>query len=206
MKRVLILLLVVVMVAGVVGGTVAYGAGSHDDVKGDKLIGNARLGGNTVPPNPDFVAMTGIFDITNPDCKKSAMIEQLSILDKAGNVVYEGPFLERIPQITPGIYCIINPDSPTSTVVTELSPHQTVTVHLSLFMPDGQGGFLPHSQTMFLCPTMYTVEVEYKTSGLPLVGSGFQVWSRVNGMTSFIEAESQSAVPMWNARGIRGNG
>ena len=141
MKKIIIIVMALCILVGGVGGY-AYAQTTHQSVQGSKIVGFAPYD-TSANGLQEFDA---IFGYSNPDCKNSITIKQISIIRADGEVVYE-----------------IYPN-------TILEPHQTRVIMLSQCgipvppsLPDPDVG-----TTRF-----YTVEVSWYAKGmwLPLIGT-----------------------------------
>jgi len=153
-KKILLgLLVAVLLAAGLAGG--AYAA-IHEPVKGDKLIGFGSQG--AVSPT---LHDSSVFFFTNPDCVNNIVIERVSIVRGNGTVVYEGPYLQILPDGT-------REPRPV------LKPHMQFKIELWNWMPDGSGGWLSEEQAREVPIAGYTVEIEWNAKGetLPPMGYG----------------------------------
>jgi hypothetical protein len=178
MKKVaLVLVLVACLVALGASGVITQAEdGSHEPMKGMKLVGIGEVGSVIQSGyNKMFVRDTR-FVITNPDCANNITIEGMFIISSNGTVVYEGPLYNVVLDETVGPPHFRDLNNVIDRVeVTTLGPHEQVRIMLGLWMPDGNGGWLSHQQavsTLFL--DNYTVEISYRTKGegLDLIGRG----------------------------------
>jgi len=160
------LLAVILIVLGAVGGVYAI---DHQPLQGNKLTGTGALGIAQLGPSTN--SWSTVFLITNPDCNSDIKINKVSLIRCDENlnteVVYEGPLINTTL-------------SGTRTIVTNLSPHQTVEVALPSWMYTG-GGSDPNDPTEandWMDPgtassqprDIYTFEIKWTTKGLPLIG------------------------------------
>ncbi len=95
MKKLIIILTTVVLLAGV-GGGYAYAQTTHHPMVGQKLIGSGSFGKvfEATDIHPGSVGLT-MFYLTNPDCVSKITIDRISVFAANGDVVdvIEGPLM-----------------------------------------------------------------------------------------------------------------
>ena len=106
MKKFIVILLAVVVVAAGLGGF-AY-AQTHEPINGQKLIGYGPHGHGQ--GNPD-ISLTTMFSLSNPDCKREITLDQISIV-KSDGTEYEVNLLDDT-----------------------LQPHETIPIRLISVLP-----------------------------------------------------------------------
>ncbi|MFC2069096.1 hypothetical protein ACFLTP_08860 [Chloroflexota bacterium] len=88
-KKIVISLVAISLLMGGLSGII-YAVGSHEPLAGEKLIGTGYLG----TMDPPGRVWTTKFRITNPDDLKDITIKRVSILDRQGNPIYDGPLVQ----------------------------------------------------------------------------------------------------------------
>jgi hypothetical protein len=180
-KKILIICVVTILALAALGGSV-FAATGHTYASGQKLVGLGPLGtisvGNPAIPNQHSTN----FNFSNPNCDKSIIITQISILKADGSVAYQGPYFD--------VTTITQPSGPPQfqrTVnINPMLPHETRSINLQFCMPTSQlitsDPAIIGTQSNWLNPgnaltqpnSQYTVEVFWKPSGSflvnPLVG------------------------------------
>ena len=176
MKRFIILVLAVVLLAGGVGGY-AYAQTTHEPVVGEKLIGWGALGVDE-GFNRTFYTR---FVITNPDCVSEVKNIEIRITEDNGTTEYPGK--------------LINPS--TSSQLTTLGPHESGVIDLASCVVPSEDVADPRKWER----GPYTVEVSWTGTkgGLPLTGwswlaTGTFAVDPGNGDVTFIEDVATSAV------------
>lgn len=207
MKKRILVLIAVGLVALVAGGVTALAQGdSHQPMIGQKLVGIGGIGRYEILPSETWTIDNTVFRITNADCARDVTIEKLCILDSEGNPVYEGPFQKVTPEVIlvpdDPDYVTVDIDSVTRETLTTLGPHEGVDVVLSFWVPDGSGGWLSASDAAIAIIRNYTVEIYYSTArgGLGLVGQAeyFEAQFLPSGLTF----DSKWSVPMVNLKQV----
>jgi len=153
MKKLIAVLLLVVLVAGGLGGFAYAQTNEHEPMIGQKLVGMGSVG--TIPSG---TRANFAVSFTNPDCVSDITIERVSIIRDDGEVMFEGK-LSELPASPP--------------YVDVLEPHQVVGIFVSLCIPDGSGGWLSYEEALALPMSSYIVEIFYSVNqdgGLPLIG------------------------------------
>ncbi len=187
MKKVIAILLAVVLVVGGLGAF-AYAQGTHEPMKGDKLIGIGSLGSKFLHAEIYNGFWTG-FSLTNPDGVSEITIERISIIRGDSTVIYEGPLLHQK---------VVDNEVVESIPITTLKPHEIHHISLQWYMPDPDdldhewmNGF---SEARLLPLVGYTVEIFWTApkKGLLLIGWAYQ-------QHGFLNAEG---VPLMSEEGI----
>jgi len=153
-KKLLTLLVIGMLVSGFAGAV--YAMGEHNPAHGDKLVGFGTLG--TVSPT---LKDSSVFFFTNPDCVNDIVIKRVSIISGNGTAVYEGPYLQILPDDTREPRRV-------------LKPHMQFKIALWDWMPDESGGWLSEDEARELPIRGYTVEIEWiaEKETLPPMGYG----------------------------------
>jgi hypothetical protein len=143
-------------------------AADHQPVRGDKLVGGARLGTMMIGPNElEYSPMVGF---QNPDCVKEITITQVSIIktdwELGPTVIYEGP------------YIYVDEDGNREIVTRPMKPHEQWTIVLCHYMYDGVGD--PEDSSSWLSApaalqqesAAYSVEIAWEAArrACPLIG------------------------------------
>ena len=160
MKKLIIILLAVILLAGGVGGY-AYAQTMHQPVVGQKLIGFGAL--SVFFEAENNTAMYSRFLITNPDCVSQVTDIEILIIKDDG-MEYTGVMVR--PPSTP---------SP----ITVLAPHESGIVDLVSCVCPGEND--PRNWPS----GAYTVEISWKGSkgGLPLIGLSWMATATFNSIT-----------------------
>jgi len=182
MKKLIIIVLAVVLLAGL-GGGYAYAQTVHQPMVGEKLIGFGPSG--IAPGNQAFIMATEFF-LTNPDCVSEITINRISVIKADGTPIYEGPLLVGMQG-----------EEFTGT----LKPHQIVDAFLPYYIIVYELGYdpnnLPSTNPKDYWPDLgyYTFEVSWTGSkvGLPLIGSSWEV-------TTSEDTEGNYTIPSTSAK------
>jgi len=141
---------------------------------GEKLLGTGYVGtGPGIDEHPTEKVFGTIFRVTNPNDSEDITIKEVSIFNRNGEAIYEGPAVGLRPN---GTRVIIN----------TLSPHKIMRIRLSTYMWTGDGedpddvtapdNWLSHDEAWARNLAVYTAEIIWEASGSasPLIG-----WQRV---------------------------
>ena len=88
-KKIIGIVLAAVLVAGGLGGF-AYAQSIEHPMTGQKLVGYGFYGGQYIGELGGTLHSHTMFVFTNPDCVSKITIDGVFILDRDGNVLYEG--------------------------------------------------------------------------------------------------------------------
>jgi len=167
MKKIIVILLAVVLVAAGLGSLAYANSNSHVPWRGDKLIGTSPFGTDQYSAD-EHRTMHASFIFTNPDCVNKIKIGGISIIRGDGTVIYEGPLLWQRHE---------DGEIVESTIVDwSMEPHDIWSVVLMCYMPDPGD---PDHEWMSLDEALaqplaqYTVEISWgvhRKGGLPLIG------------------------------------
>jgi len=142
-KIIAITLALMVLATGGIGGLVYAQSGEHEPILGHKLVGAGVYGVTTGEEGSH--RSTSIFTLTNPDCVSSIDLEQISLFDQDGNILYEGQLL-----------------LPEGGVLTMLNPHETYVATFSLYLGASPSPGIAVSMEIFWSWS--------QEEGLPLIG------------------------------------
>jgi hypothetical protein len=178
-RKILIICLAGILLLVAMGGSV-YAATNHTYPPGSKLVGMGPIGYIT-SGNPSIKQVHNTnFNFSNPNCDKSIIITQISILDPTGNVVYQGPYLNVTPNIP-------NPTIPPGTATRTINnnpmlPHEARAISLQFFMPKNRpmitsdpliigdlNNWMDVGTAIGQVLGQYSVEIFWKPSGRPAV-------------------------------------
>ena len=173
MKKIVLLVTAIVLIAGAVGGfAYAQSETEHQPLVGQKLIG---FGGLSVFYNVEHdTVLYSRFLITNPDCVGNAINISIRIISDNGTV-YSGKLMSPLT-------------SPLE--VTALGPHQSGVVDLVMcVVPEGTN--LHEFEA-----AAYTVEVSWTATkaALPLIGWSWMATATIDAAGALIEDVSTSAL------------
>lgn len=161
----------IVLLATMVAGGV-YAVGDHQPMKGDKLIGAGFEGTFELPGTPAMPVQTRYarYRITNPNCLDDITIEQVSIIRSDGTVMYEGPFMETLPFVSPS--SPLGWDVERQVKTEPMKPHESRFIFPQFLMTDSITGEWVHPILVAMGPmSIYTVEIKWTTKGkYPLIG------------------------------------
>ncbi len=93
MKKIIAIVLVVVLVAGGLGGVACARATEYELMPEQKLVGMGFYG--TEPFADGTLVFRPMFVFTNPNSDSEITIDRISIFGEGGEVWYEGPLLDR---------------------------------------------------------------------------------------------------------------
>ena len=170
MKRKIVLALVAIslLIGGLSG--IVYATDGHEPLRGEKLLGTGWLG-----TNPEGKIWVTRFRITNPDSLEDITIKRVSILDRQGTPIYDGPLVLPAGAGHP----VGN-----RRIVGTIKSHQIMSLPLSSYIWTGTedndvtkaGNWLTNDEAMERNIGAYTMEIAWEAKGsvAPLVG-----WQRI---------------------------
>ncbi|MBN2462463.1 MAG: hypothetical protein JXB43_02555 [Dehalococcoidia bacterium] len=164
MKRLLILLAAVVLLAGL-GGGYTYAQTTHQPMAGQKLVGWGPAG-VTLGADPSIYAT--LFMLTNPDCLGEIKVASVSVFKDDGTVIYEGPPIAG------------GPGEVLKELADPLQPHESANIFLPLYVIAYEMGVdplyfnehQPPDITEWPNSAYYSIEIFWNgaKNGLPLTG------------------------------------
>ena len=161
MKKLIFILVTLALIAGGLG-TIVYAAVPHVPMKGEKIVGQGRLGTKT----GGSLTFWSDFRFTNPDCVGTITIARISIIRTGGTVVYEGPLLRQ--EVVGGE--VVDD----SEWMDPMKPHEGRHIILWTYMRYSYPPYDWMTKQDAYAQRLrgYSVEIFYKTQrrGLPLVG------------------------------------